>query len=99
MAIDPNSPFAIANQKIRHGWVHHFVPRGVNIPERLSWLVDQYELPIGELDPMTPDEYRTWMLLRLEDNFKSAMDFPHDYMLLFEDQQMEMMYKLRFPAG
>lgn len=99
MAMGPNSPFVIANNKIQQqGWVHYFVPRGVNMIERLSWLVDLYGVPIGEFDPMVLDDYKTWMLLRLEDNFKTAMDFPHDYMLLFENEQMLMMYKLRWPA-
>lgn len=97
MALANDNPMVIANRKVREGWVHYFVPRGANLTERLSWLVDQYGLPIGEFDPMTLDDDRTWMLLRLEDNFKTAMDFPHDYMLLFEDKQMQMMYMLRFP--
>lgn len=96
MAIAHNSQIAQANQLLKKGWVHHFVPLGVNLPERLSWLVDQYGLPIGEFDPVVPDEFKTWMLVRMEDGFKRELNFPHDYLLMFEDEQMRMMYMLRF---
>lgn len=97
MAVAHDNPMVIANDLLRKGWVHYFVPMGDDLTARLGWLVDQYGLPIGEFDPWTLEEHKTWMLVRMEDGFKRKMDFPHDYLLLFENQEMFMMYKLRWP--
>ena len=100
MAIDVRSDFTVASKLITEGWVHSFVPFGIDLPERLGWLVENYGEPRGnELfhNVYNIPEDGDWMLIRLDAKFKQSMGMTEEYLLLFNSEEMRMMYLLRYP--
>jgi hypothetical protein len=100
MAIDTRSDFAVATQLLKDGWVHSFVPYGVDLTERLSWLVDIYGEPRGTelfFNPYNIPDTGDWLLIRLDAKFKEGMGMTEEYLLLFCSEQMRLAYALRFP--
>lgn len=100
MAIDYKSDFAVATKLIQAGWVHSFVPSGVDLTERLGWLVENYAEPRGtELyaNPYQLPESGDWMLLRLDAKFKQSMGMAEEYLLLFSSEELRLTYLLRYP--
>ncbi len=101
MAIDYKSDFAVATKLVQDGWVHSFVPYGIDLPERLSWLVELYDDARGtELYSnlyQIPEE-GDWMLVRLDAKFRQGMGMTEEFMLLFKTEEMRLTYLLRFPG-
>ncbi len=100
MAIDTRSDFAVASKLVQDGWVHSFVPFGVDLTERLSWLVENYGEPRGtELfyNPYNLPEGGDWMLVRLDAKFKEGMGMTEEYLLLFNTEEFRLTYLLRYP--
>lgn len=100
MAIDVRSDFAVASKLVQEGWVHSFVPFGVDLTERLSWLVENYGEPRGtELfhNVYNIPEDGDWMLIRLDPKFKQEMGMAEEYLLLFNTEEFRLTYLLRYP--
>lgn len=100
MSIDYKSDFAVATKLIQAGWVHSFVPFGVDLTERLGWLVENYAEPRGtELfnNPYNLPEDGDWMLIRLDAKFKQEMGMAEEYLLLFNTEELRLTYLLRYP--
>ena len=100
MSIDYKSDFAVASKLIQDGWVHSFVPFGVDLPERLSWLVENYGEPRGtELfhNVYNLPEDGDWMLIRLDAKFKEGMGMTEEYLMLFNTEEFRLTYLLRYP--
>lgn len=100
MAIDTRSDFAVASKLVQEGWVHSFVPFGIDLVERLGWLVENYGEPRGtELfhNVYNMPEDGDWMLIRLDPKFKQEMGMAEEYLLLFNTEEFRLTYLLRYP--
>jgi hypothetical protein len=99
MAALVNKDWIRARSLLDRGWVHHFIPLSNLISPRVGWLVDTYGPPANVDRPVHMGfdfDNCSWMFVRMEEVFKSKLDFKHDWLFLFESEEMLMMYKLRF---